>query len=1320
MRRRVIRALLVILVIVVGLAAGIAVILETGAGERWARSYIIKKIESSTGGRVELGAFRFQLSGLRAELDNFTLHGQESAGLPPFFHADKISVGVHIISLFKKKISLSDLEIERPSVFVRVGENGRSNIPTPAVSHPGKPWREQLFNLQIAQLKIIDGTMMFNDAKIPLDAEGSDFQFVMNYEARTPGKEAYVAQLGWKQVQIVAKRYLPFRSDLAMKFTITRDLLSIDDFEWKMPHTVVNARAEIKNFKPLDADFHCRAHLWLPDLRQVLRKPGVPDGQVDFSGNGTYAATKLAMQGHYLAQGIALKFKWFHAGGMQSWGNLYVANSHLTMPEFEAKALGGGLKGRLDMNFHGLAFRTATQMTGARLAEVLDAVNNPSMPVRTLHWDGSMSVNTVTTWNRDFKDLKTKGVTTWTPSAKAAPGTFPVTAQVGFDYSMDRHGVILTPGSTIATANSRLDVDGTLAVKHSALNASFRTTRLEDWADFISYLRGAKKNSEPITGAADWKGELTGPLDGPTFTGALEAQNAHFGRLYWDDIKAQMIYSPFQFQLTNAIVKRGHSTANLNLHLQLNGKWSFKPHDTWSLDAHFDHASTDDLQGLFGTSYPASAVMTADFQGSGTRANPVLDGNFALEQLAAYGIHADRAKGQLSLRHDEIRITNAELDRDTGRVTGDLLYRPSSRTVEFQIAGTTIPLGKFHFLQMKAMPVNGQLSFNLSGSGPVRAPQAHGTIDVADLQFGPEVLDSFEGRLDSDGRIAQLEVRSTKTVGKLDGRLRVGLSGDYPVSGQMKLDHIDLDPFIKAGLHLRQLTGHSSIDGLLNFSGEARQPSTIVMQANLSRVSLDYEYVKLQNEGPVRLSYRKSEVRVEQATLKGTDTNFQISGDARFSGGRALNLHVGGTINLRLVSALFPGLDARGVTQLNTTIAGTLSSPQITGQAKLTNASAHYGDFPAGINNLNGEMVFDRSRLLFDNLTAEAGGGKMTISGSVGYGEGRVQYEINAVAERVRIRYPQGMSWLTSGTLRFSGTTSTALLSGNVTVQRITFAPNVSFASLVVASQTTTAISGPVTSSAYLRNLQLDVQADTSPGARIVWAGAHFTAEGGVHVRGTWEHPIVLGSIHLLTGEMAFHGNTYRLTRGDINFTNPFRFDPVLNIEASTTVNPYEITLDFTGPASRMQLSYRSDPPLAASDIISLLALGTQGQETGLMTSSSAQAQNFGATALLSEAISSQLGGPIAKLFGVTNFRVDPFLASSLATNGVEQSTAARVTIQKQVTRNLSVTYSTNANSNQQQVIEVDYSIRRDITIVALRDINGIFGINIKFTKHFK
>ena len=403
---------------------------------------------------------------------------------------------------------------------------------------------------------------------------------------------------------------------------------------------------------------------------------------------------------------------------------------------------------------------------------------------------------------------------------------------------------------------------------------------------------------------------------------------------------------------------------------------------------------------------------------------------------------------------------------------------------------------------------------------------------------------------------------------------------------------------------------------------------------------------------------------------------------------------------------------------MNTTIAGTFSNPQVIGQAKIINASAHYADFPAGLSNLNGDVIFDRSRMLLNNFTAEAGGGTLKISGSMGYGEKPLAYELSATASRVRVRYPEGMSWLLDGSIRFSGTSQGAVLSGDATVQRVVFAPNVDFSSMLVSSHAT--LTGPAISSAYLRNLQFDISARSVPGMRIEWGTAHFTADGSVRVRGTWEHPIVLGSVHLLSGDMAFHGNTYHLNRGDINFSSPFRFDPVLNIEVATIINPYEITLDFTGPASHMDLSYRSDPPLPSPDIVNLLALGTQGEQSALMTSSSSPAQNFGAAALLSEAVSSQIGAPIEKLFGVTNFRIDPFLASSLAAGSVTQTTEARVTIQKQVTRDLSVTYSTNAASNQQQVIEVDYAIRRDITIVALRDINGIYGINIKFTSHFR
>ena len=58
---------------------------------------------------------------------------------------------------------------------------------------------------------------------------------------------------------------------------------------------------------------------------------------------------------------------------------------------------------------------------------------------------------------------------------------------------------------------------------------------------------------------------------------------------------------------------------------------------------------------------------------------------------------------------------------------------------------------------------------------------------------------------------------------------------------------------------------------------------------------------------------------------------------------------------------------------------------------------ANYSDFPVGLSHLNGDLVFDRSRLLFENITAESGGGQLTLNGSVTYGEeGPVRYEIYA------------------------------------------------------------------------------------------------------------------------------------------------------------------------------------------------------------------------------------------------------------------------------------------------------------------------------------
>jgi translocation and assembly module TamB len=172
----------------------------------------------------------------------------------------------------------------------------------------------------------------------------------------------------------------------------------------------------------------------------------------------------------------------------------------------------------------------------------------------------------------------------------------------------------------------------------------------------------------------------------------------------------------------------------------------------------------------------------------------------------------------------------------------------------------------------------------------------------------------------------------------------------------------------------------------------------------------------------------------------------------------------------------------------------------------------------------------------------------------------------------------------------------------------------------------------------------------------------------------------------------------------------------VVNIEATTTISQYQVTIDFSGSASHLAMNYRSDPPLPDSDVVALLALGSPGEGTAISSQPGA-AQNYGATALLSEAISSGIGSRIEHLFGISSFRVDPFVAGA----ATESNAAARVTIQEQVRHDLTITYSTNATtSNQYQLIQVEYAVNRGLSVIFLRDINGTYGLDIKWVKHLK
>jgi translocation and assembly module TamB len=1308
----------------------VIVFFGSGAGNPILQRWIVHRLEKATGGRVEVRAISIQWLSLRTTLKGLVIHGHEAAGTRPLFSAEEVQAELQIDSFWGRKISLSELLVKKPEVHIRVAKDGSSNMPAPGqASGSQKPLRESLFDLRVRRVNIENGSLLYNELKVPLAVEGAALQFAMD-AGGTREHPLYLGNLEWQGIRFTGQRMVPVPANLTAKFTLWREGFTLEQGVLSAGRSHLDAQAEMSDFTKPKWSFRYRGWVELLDLRETFRSPLTPTGHVDVRGEGTFADGQYKGTGGYAGRDIHLSYDIFHAAGLTSRGSYSINNDGLVVPDFRTDIFGGTVKGKVTLRFAGVQFRADTHIENVGLAGVFSAIEHPGFPIDELHWDALLSGDTIETWSNAFEHFELGGRMSWTPGEVLAAGHLPVNASWQLHYRYDS-GVFAISAGAFETPSSKGTITGILAPRNTSMDVHFETGAVESYKEFIDAIRGAKRGSpdviKEISGNAQWDGKITEPGGHTTFSGHARGERVRYNGVALDLIEGDLNYSSTELGLARGKLQFGAMDTEIEGTLDLTD-WSFLPKNAWTADVNFDKSSVATIQKLLGSTYPVQGILSGQLHGHGTRAAPGVTGLFDLAEGSVYGVSFNRLRGQLNLAQDGVRIADAELrvfapgkenGRGAGIVTGTAGYRFADQNVTADLVGASLPLENIEKLQSVRLPVGGLVTFRVKANGMLSALQGDGTFRVVDFRIGKDVIGSFDGSLTSDGRTAKLELGSAMTTGGISGEVTLGLADPYALNGKISITNIDLNPFLMTALHLKQFNGHGVADGDITVAGELKHPENVVVDAKFSKLSLNYANVQLENVGPIHLRTSKESLEIDQVAFKGTDTNIALVGAVRFAGRGTLQLKLNGALDLRLLTGFLPALEANGPAQINASFEGPFDRPRITGRVHIERAAARVADFPTGMSNITGDLVFDATRLFFENVTAESGGGTMHLTGSVNYIESPLRYDITVRTDRVRIRYPEGMSWLAGGSLRLTGTPSAGVLSGRVVIERVTLTQGLDAASVLVSSKGS--ISGPSTSSPFLRNLQFDISALSGPDARMEWPGAELEAEANLRVRGTWEHPILLGHIHILSGDLAFHGGRYRVTRGDMNFANPFRLDPVLNVEATTTIQQYEITLNFNGPASKLTLAYRSDPPLPANDIITLLALGQTSSEASIRGggTGATQSASSGATAILSEAVSSQVGGRLERLFGITRFRVDPGLAE-VGSTGSSQNAAARVTVEQQVTRNLTITYVSNVGSTQQQVIQVEYNLDRNVSIVALRDQNGTFGIDIKIKKHFQ
>lgn len=891
-----------------------------------------------------------------------------------------------------------------------------------------------------------------------------------------------------------------------------------------------------------------------------------------------------------------------------------------------------------------------------------------------------------------------------------------------------------TPATTLA-------VNGVLGVNNgdplTSLNLNLQARDLSEFDQALQTLgfeangkRGSAAIPVDLHGTLSFVGTARGAVRTLNVKGHLAANDVavHLGTVadvHIDSVVADAEYAP------NTGLAIGSSTITRNTAV-LNVSGTFKPHRVvsrhhvvtyaWDNDMSIDataklaNAQIPDLLQIAGQQdkIKLTGVANMNAHATGTLRSLSGSGNITLTNGDAYGEPYQTIAVDVNAQGDQINATRILLQAHNMAVNGNASYNIASKHIAAHITGNNLRLSKFQLVQNANPNADAVLSLNVDVNGTAQEPNLRAQVQLADITVQGKPLGRVDLNANSTGSLVRYQMTSTLVGAQIGAQGQTSLVGGYQTQARLTLSGLNIANAV-ALFSPGSINAQSDIAAVVNVSGPAAKPQQLSGTAEFTTFNISLpNNVKLESAGPIRASLRNGVATIEQLHLTGPGADLQASGTAQVFGsdnpqGGALNLRATGGVDLHLIHTFDPDLITAGKISLDMGVQGRVKQPSLTGTVKLNNADFAMDGIPNGLSNLTGTMVFNENRLELRDVTGVSGGGKITLGGFIAYQKGLFA-DLTAKVDTVRIRYA-GLSSTANATLRLQGGPQSLLLSGNVLITRFNVGPDVDFAAFAGAGGVPT----PPDPTSFTNKIRLDVHATSSPQLDFQNSYAKLAGTVDLTLRGTIAQPSILGTIRITDGSATFAGTKYELDRGIIYFSNPVRIDPLIDLDVSTRVENYDITIGLHGDMTNLKPTYRSSPPLTEADIFNLLALGRTQEEAQINTQQEQQAGEDPTTsAILGGALNATVSSRVSKLFGAGSIKIDPAFVGTLG------NSTARITVQEPLSKQLTLIFATNVNQSAEQLIQVQYQINENTSLVATRDESGVFSIVYRIRKRYR
>ena len=665
------------------------------------------------------------------------------------------------------------------------------------------------------------------------------------------------------------------------------------------------------------------------------------------------------------------------------------------------------------------------------------------------------------------------------------------------------------------------------------------------------------------------------------------------------------------------------------------------------------------------------------------------------------------ASGRLADARDRVAFVNiTELDAGIGGVPVTL-NSPLNATLK----GDDVELRDL-FVRVGSGRLSASGRWNTKLDGVFRAQFAGDFQDAIRLgkAFGVPMTFDGSGPLTVDLQSNGTRLGTSGTLLLSNGTFNWG-GGPHAVQG------LAVDAVLKGEqLTVSRITGNVATGGIVgNFSasGSARLPELTLAAVDgalvLDAAKFTFSGIPVEQQRPSRIEFAKGTMTIADASWSVAENALQFGGTVGMAAeDPPLNLSVRGLVDLRVLSALVGTIAFDGNANVNTLIEGTMSKPLLDGRIVLDDAEIAVADPRLVLSELNGPIILDGQVAIFDGVRGLANGGALALDGTVEF-EGMTLSggALNIQAQQVALELPRGLRSELDALVTFRPDPKSPSIVGDIRVVQSAYTETITLAALARQAAL------PVTSGAnverpYLDRLQLNLTVTTTEPITVDNNYGRLAADANVRLIGTVAEPGMEGRITLVEGgQIYLAGNTFRITRGDISFTERRHIHPEFNITAEANTNTSDtVTMTLTGTLERPTIDLASEEGSRTPGEIAAELVGSSNTETAL-TILSADLLGVTGRAIGLDAFRVERGDYMDADF--RDYQIDPSLISNDRTDPT-----TRLTVGKRLSDRVEFTVSQNLRENGKATFVISFLPRHNVELRAISRDSGALSFGVR------